>query len=170
MKYILLFSLFFISPFSLAEETTTEPTEAQALYEQGMEYLGWFPNFRKAIPLLEKSARLGYAEAQVVIGQFYAVGLVAKYFRGVRNKKSILNDSGRAEDVRQARYWFEKAGNQGDAEIQYRVGLIMHDDLYYDREKNLEDKNRALHWLQQSADQGHKEAIDLLSEINSADE
>ena len=161
MKYILLLSLFFISPFSLAEETATEQTDAQALYEQGIGHLRWivFPSdFRKAIGLIEKSARLGYAEAQIHLGSLYGSGTIATYFRGVEKwntKESRLNDPGRAEDVRRALHWFEKAGNQGDAEIQYEVGRRMY--LIYDESENVEDKDRALHWLEKAAQQGDAE-------------
>ena len=169
MKYILLLSLFFVSSFSCSEETTKK-TEAQTLYEQGMKHIkGWFAgpaHFRKAFPLLEQSAKLGHAEAQVSLGYYYIIGYVAESFREVyNNKKSILNDPGRAEDVRQAKHWLEKAAQQGDAKMQFRVGKIMYNDLYYAREKNLEDKNRALYWLQKSADQGYRRAIAKITSI-----
>ena len=168
MKYILLFSLFFINPLSLAEETTTEPTEAQTLYEQGWENLTGavvaHAEIQTAFHYFEQSANLGHAEAQVTLGFLYASGSIAFAFRNVEPEDRYY-DSGHTEDLRQAKHWLEKAAQQGDADIQYRVGKIIHEDLY-SWSGNVEDKNRALHWLQQSADQGHQEAIGLLNVID----
>ena len=168
MKYILLLSLFFISSFSLAEETATEPTEAQALYEQGMRHIKrrayWTTlpaaDFRRAIPLIEKSARIGHVEAQVTLGALYASGSFAFAYRALKQEE-IYNDRGRAEDVRKANHWLEKAAKQGDARIQYRVGKIMYEELY-NLSGTLKERNRALYWLQKSADQGYTLALILL--------
>ena len=185
MKYILLFSLFFINSFSLAEETlntetATEKTDAQALFERGQEHItGFFSalmkeqiaieEIKKGFSLLEESARLGHAWAQFDLGYLYAFGAVAIAFRGV-GIEEIKNNNypDRAEDIRRAEHWFEKAAKQGDAEIQYEVGTLY--DRLYDESENLKHKQRAFFWLIKSADQGHPKAKAFMRYIlNSKD-
>ena len=184
MKYILLFSLFFASSFSLAEEnsnTATEQTEAQVLYDRGQMHILKFlfpeteeqraiEKIQKGFLLLEESARLGHAEAQILLGFLYVSGYVAVAFRGIElEEEEILNDPDRAEDIRRAEHWLEKAAKQGAPKIQYGVGE-MYKSLY-DLSRNLKHKNRALHWLKKSADQGNQDAKDLMKYIiNSEDE
>ena len=187
MKYILLLSLFFVSSFSLAEETSntetkTEQVDAQALFDLGDRYFKTarlFPkeeklfivkNFKRAFDLFEQAAKLGHTEAQIALGWFYLSGYAA-ITRGLTNEEDIKNDPVfKNEDFHQSIYWLDKAAEQGDAKIQYHVARILYDGYIWERGNHLEYKKKALHWLTISAAQGNQEAIDLLNEINSADE
>ena len=186
MKYILLLSLFFISSFSL---TATEPTDAQTLYEQGIEYViiahstdvNDIENLQNGFSVLKQSARLGHVEAQLALGRLYLEGYPAIAYRGfLKSYESrfflmpdlirVGNDPDRLEDIQQGIDWLDKAVNQDDSKVvQYKAGELLYrlSHFYWD---HLEYKKKALAWLQQSADQGHQEAIDLLSEINSVEE
>ena len=61
-------------------------------------------------------------------------------------------------DYSKAKYWYEKAAKQGDADAQIALAL-----LYYDGKGVAKDIKKAKYWCKKSAEQGNTEAKQLLS-------
>ena len=106
------------------------------------------------VELLREAAESGNAEAQLRLGYTYLRG-----------------DCGMASDSKEAKKWFEKAANQGDAEAQYQFGegfrvrdWIVAEDEYVtgDRFSFLEPGRKALEeaekWFEKAANQGNAHA------------
>ena len=107
---------------------------APQLYEKGMSSLmgvGISRNDLNAVDYLRRSAELGYAPAQVVLGYFYDIGSL------------LSQDSGQAAD------WYKKAARQDDRLADWLLGR-----LYYTGNGIPRDLNAAESWLQKAANQG----------------
>lgn len=92
-------------------------------------------DYQKAIPLLEKAAMLGNAEAQNLLGLCYGAG------------------KGTEKDCTKALHWYLKAAEQGRPTAQYNCGI------YYEKGYGTEkDEDKALEWYQKAADQGYEKA------------
>lgn len=92
-------------------------------------------DYQKAIPLLEKAAMLGNAEAQNLLGLCYGAG------------------KGAEKDCTKALHWYLKAAEQGYTSAQYNCGLYYREG--YGTEK---DEDKAFEWYQKAAAQGHEKA------------
>lgn len=92
-------------------------------------------DYQKAIPLLEKAAMLGNAEAQNLLGLCYGAG------------------KGTEKDYTKALHWYLKAAEQGYTSAQYNCGLYYREG--YGTEK---DEDKAFEWYQKAAAQGHEKA------------
>lgn len=104
------------------------------------------PSLEERIKYLEKSAVLGYANAQRDIGCAYATG--QKGF-----KKNQIK----------AREWYRKAAEQGEPNAQYNLGLML-----LNGEGGAKNIHEGIKWLELSAENSQikvMEAVKLLSEI-----
>ena len=107
---------------------------APQLYEKGMNSLirvGVNRNDLNAVDYIRRSAELGYAPAQVVLGYFYDTG------------NRLSQNSGEAVD------WYKKAAKQDDRLAAWLLGR-----LYYTGFGIPRDLSAAESWLQKAADQG----------------
>jgi TPR repeat protein len=107
---------------------------APQLYEKGMNSLirvGANRNDLNAVDYIRRSAELGYAPAQVVLGSFYDTG------------NRLSQNSGEAVD------WYKKAAKQDDRLAAWLLGR-----LYYTGFGIPRDLSAAESWLQKAADQG----------------
>lgn len=118
---------------------------ASELFEKGMNALQGSNATRSkpnAIDYFRRSAELGFAPAQVVLGYFY--------------------DTGRAltADPREALEWYKKAAQQDDPLAQWLVGRLIYGGLVPPR-----DLNEAQKWLEKSGSHGDPFADYLLGKI-----
>ncbi len=88
-------------------------------------------NDLKALDSFRRSAELGYAPAQVVLGTFHERGVVVSRTPG------------------QAATWYKKAAEQGDVLAQWLLGK-----LYVSGDGVIRDLSEAEKWLQKAAEQG----------------
>jgi TPR repeat protein len=110
------------------------------LYERGLNALTGSPNARNgftAFDLVDRSARAGYAPAQVTLGLSWDDGFD---YRG--------------KDVAQAAYWYRKAAEQGDVLAQWLLGR-----LYVLGSGREEDEK----WLEKAAERANPFAEYLLA-------
>lgn len=104
------------------------------LFDKGMNALagsGLSRNPVLAVDYLRRSADLGYAPAQVVLGALYQVG------------RDVPRQPGQALD------WYKKAADQDDPLAQWLAG-----SLIYSGEGALRDLNEASAWFQKAAKHG----------------
>jgi uncharacterized protein len=107
---------------------------APQLYEKGMNSLmrvGVYRSDINAVDYIRRSAELGYAPAQVVLGYFYDTG------------NRLSQNSGEAAD------WYKKAAKQDDHLAAWLLGR-----LYFTGFGIPRDLSAAESWLQKAADQG----------------
>jgi TPR repeat protein len=71
-----------------------------------------------------------------------------------------LNGQGGAQDLAQAREWFQKAANGGHANAMYQLGL-----LYYQGHGVAQDYAKASAWLEKAVDAGYADAKPVLKLI-----
>jgi TPR repeat protein len=141
------FSLFICLLLTLPAfaQTASLGLNAPQLYEKGMRSLmgvGVSRNDQNAVDYFRRSAELGYAPAQVVLGYFYDTGLV------------VPQDSGQAAD------WYKKAARQDDRLADWLLGR-----LYYSGNGIPQDLNAAESWLQKGANQGDPFGQYLLGQV-----
>jgi len=118
---------------------------APQLYEKGMSSLMGVSisrNALNAVDYLRRSAELGYAPAQVVLGYFYDTGSL------------VPQDSGQAADL------YKKAARQDDRLADWLLGR-----LYYTGNGIPRDLNAAESWLQRAASQGDPFGQYLLGQV-----
>jgi TPR repeat protein len=97
-------------------------------------------DFETALPLYQKAAKAGNAEAQFNLGFIYETGMSGK------------------TDEKEAVVWYRKSAEQG-----YHMAQLALGDCYR-RGCGVEaDKEEAKKWLQKSADQGNEQAKQTLS-------
>lgn len=123
-----------------AVQQTSDLEKAKALYEQALQYARADKNSatdpQSVVRLFTEAANLGYAPAQIDLGQIYYYGLA-----GVR-------------DDYQAVAWFRKAAMQGNAKGQYLLGK-----MYTEGKGGLkESEKEAAVWYLKSAEQGYDPA------------
>src|ERR1700751_5930455 len=110
MRSILVaFAVVLISSICLAQNTTTLAMNAPRLFEIGLNSLTSFApshNEADALDYFHRSADLGYAPAQVMMGSFYDTGTVA------------------SRDRSQAADWYKKAAQQDDALGAWLLGRL----------------------------------------------
>ena len=99
-------------------------------------------DYKKAVYWYKKSAKQGYAKAQISLGLMYAQG------------------HGVLKDYKQAVYWYKKSAKQGNPQAQYVLGLV------YETGKGVsKDYKKAIYWLKKSAKQGYAKAIKAIFQI-----
>lgn len=106
---------------------------------------------KKGFELMKKAAESGHDRSQRELGLMHLDG--ALY--GDETMKSL------GANVAEALEWFEKAGNQGDAEAQYQMGFLLGAGADGDREL----MKKSYEWLAKAADQGHEKAIKMCEDI-----
>jgi hypothetical protein len=118
---------------------------APELFEKGMNALRGSNATRcnpNAIDYFRRSAELGFAPAQVVLGYFYDTGHAV------------------TADPREALEWYKKAAHQDDPLGQWLVGRMIYAGLV-----PLRDLNEAQTWLEKSSSHGDPFAEYLLGSI-----
>jgi hypothetical protein len=118
---------------------------APELFEKGMNALHGSSATRSipnAVDFFRRSAELGFAPAQVVLGYFYDTGHAV------------------TADPRQALELYKKAGQQDDSLAQWLVGRIIYAGLVPPQ-----DLNEAQKWLEKSSAHGDPFAAYLLGKI-----
>ena len=101
--------------------------EAGVAYEEG--------DYKKAVSLLEKSAKLGHARAQYNLGVMYDNGL------------------GVTSNPRKAFDWFRKAAEQGNDDAQFNLGVAYTLGVVVNK-----NYAKALEWYHKAAEQGQSDA------------
>jgi TPR repeat protein len=129
----------------LAQGQTTAGLNAPQLFEKGMNLLtgsGVSRSGFDAIEYFQRSADLGYAPAQVVMGYFFETGKFT------------------AKEPAQALSWYKKAAAGGDPLAQWLAGRMIYAGSVPPR-----DLNEASELLQSAAKQGNPFAEYLLGKI-----
>ena len=122
MRRIVLAICIIVSAFSLSAQDTLE----QAIqYYDNKEY-------DKAVPMFQRLAQGGDADAQNALGVCYEKG------------------QGVSQDYTQAVYWYRKSAEQGNARAQCNLGLC-----YYNGQGVSQDYTQAVYWYRKSAEQGN---------------
>jgi len=122
---------------------------APALFDKGRNALsgsGASRNDLQAVEYFRRSADLGYAPAQVVMGYFSDTGTLAP------------------REPQQAADWYRKAANQGDRLGQWLLGRLYFFGIGVSR-----DLNQAQNWLKPAAEQGDPFAQYLLGRVKAED-
>jgi uncharacterized protein len=112
----------------------TPDQDAAQLFEQGMNALAGTGLSRSpvlAVDALRRSAELGYAPAQVVLGSLYQLGKVV------------------AQEPAQALEWYKKAAEQDDPLAEWLAG-----SLIYSGDSGVRDLNEAGAWFRKAAKHG----------------
>jgi uncharacterized protein len=133
MRHRVSIVIIFLLLGSLSTYAQTIGLNAPQLFDKGMNALigtGLSRNDLNAVDYIRRSAELGYAPAQVVLGSFYDTG-----FR-------VSQNSGEAAD------WYKKAAKQDDRLADWLLGR-----LYYTGNGIPRDLNAAEVWLAKAADQ-----------------
>jgi TPR repeat protein len=97
--------------------------------------------FRKALPLLQKSAEVGDARAMYYLGQVYDRG------RGV------------VQDYAKAREWYQKAAAASNIAAMNRLGELYEHGTYYHGRRFDEDCAKACEYYQRAAASGNANAM-----------
>lgn len=140
MKCRLLLLCLFLTACDKGQEESL-PQDAQAMYEHAQALLkpnvkGEQSDFKGAMEWTLKAAEGGYLQAQLDMGGIYLNG-----GRGV------------APDVAKAYYWFCRAAEQGSAQAEVFVGMLLYDGQGVQR-----DQAAALQHWRKAADAGVAEA------------
>ena len=126
-------------PLSLSFASEAQAQSAEATYQQAVKFYN-AKNYKKAAPLLRKSAEQGHADAQYNLGFLYRKG------EGVK------------QDYKQAAEWYRKAADQGNANAQSNLGF-----LYGEGKGVKQDYKQAAEWYRKAAEQGHAVALNNLA-------
>ncbi len=165
----LLLSSIFVGLSAGQVQTNNTDLNAQALFEKGMNALEGSSATRSgpnATEYFRRSAELGFAPAQVVLGYFYETGrnltadpqLAADWYKKAARQDDPLAQwlLGRliymgtpARDLNEAASWLEKSEAHDDAFAQYLLGKIFMERGDYARAAVLLEKS-ALHGLPQA--------------------
>ncbi len=134
-----------LTSLPVAAQTATLGQDAPKLFDQGMNALTGGSATRSSANALEyfhRSAELGYAPAQDVLGYFYETGITTPA------------EPGQAAD------WYKKAAQQDDSLAQWRLGQLIYAGAFPPR-----DLNEASSWLLKSAAHGNAFSECLLGMI-----
>ena len=129
----IIFFLFAVIPAQSQEPPS--PADGPRLFEQGMNAIrgsSFNRNDANTIEFFRRSAELGYAPAQVVLGYLYETGV------------SVSREPGRAAD------WYKKAAQQGDPLAVWLFGRV----IYLGAVPSL-DVHDAATWLEKAADRNN---------------
>jgi hypothetical protein len=100
-----------------------------------------------AFLLFRAAGEKGNAEADVIVGGFYDPATWTK-------ETSPLP----AANADQAANWYRRAAETGDAEAQYRLGMV----LKSGKTEGTDGPEQAVAWLRKAAEQGHQKAKEAL--------
>jgi len=135
---------------------------------------GIAPDLDQAVTWLQRAAESGHAESLYLLGKFYAaghgverdIGTTRKLWIRAGNKGVLEAQAGLAQfyasggEWTRAVKWWRKAARQGDAESQYRLGL-----MYRAGKGGLKPNRRnARAWWRKAAAQGHLQAKQALGQ------
>ncbi len=143
-------------------------------YNEGMEAYR-ARDYDRALPLLERAAGMGYAQAQYTCGMMYYFGNGTE----VQYDKALLwyakaaqqghldaqfnlafmysNGQGTRMDKALALQWYENAAEQGHVKSQFNCGAI-----YASGEGTAADRAKAKMWFERAAEQGYEQARAVL--------
>ncbi|MGI6001996.1 MAG: tetratricopeptide repeat protein [Lachnospiraceae bacterium] len=124
-----------------AEEGEEEPTEAERLYQMGLDGEDNM-DYDAAFNLFLAAAKTDYAPAQFRTGLFYETG------RGVNTDKA------------EAISWYRKAADQNYTAALFNLGY-----LYYNGEGTDKDEETGIRYITQAADKGDSAAIEFLQSM-----
>lgn len=176
-RHLLVSALLCALSLVASAQTQTLGLNAPRLFDKGMDALtgvGISQNDLDAIEYFRRSADLGYAPAQVVMGYFSETGFhipqnpsaAADWYKKAAKQDDRLGDwllgrsyftgNGAARDLAGAETWLQKAANQGDPFGQYLQGLIK-------LERN--DYSKAADLFRRSAMQGLPQAQEQLGKL-----
>ncbi len=128
----------------LKKEAQDDDPGAQLLY--GIAYLngndGLKPDAKKAVYWLRRSARMGNAYAQLMLGKAFAEG------KGVD------------QDLNHAIKWWYESANKGNAQAQFLLGKAL-----LQGKPSKQTTNEAISWLEKSSDQNNKDAQYYLGKL-----
>ena len=99
-------------------------------------------HYIEAVEHLQKAAKSGYSEAQVLLGLCYA------------------NGDGISRNVDEAVQWFRRAAEQNNPEAQYRMGLSYLAGIGVNPREE-----EGIFWLQKAIEQGHHKAQISLGDL-----
>lgn len=140
-------------------------------------------SMKDILPVYREKAEQGDADAQLMMGQIYAMGDVVaadmaqafSWFMKAaqqdhaqaqfRIAEMYLYGQGVEQDFSHAQKWAEKSAQQGYADGEYLLGL-----LYAEGKGLPEDWNTAVTWLCRAAKKGNRKAVDLLDTHALAEE
>ena len=141
------------------------------MYNNGQ---GVITDISRATDWLQRAAKSGHAESLYLLGKFYAagrgvdqdVGTTRRLWTRAGNKGVLDAQTGLAQFYAaggkwaQAVKWWRKAARQGDAESQYRLGL-----MYQAGRGGLKRNRRsARSWWRKAEAQGHSQAKQALDQ------
>jgi len=125
-------------------QADTTPSDAEALYQQGLEFAsgeGMARKYQQAAECYRKAATQGHSAAQFNLGLMYWQG------HGVPREEAT------------ALLWLRKAAEQGHAGAQYQLGLRRHRAGKSCPEPEASEcRVEAFKWLQIATAQGHDES------------
>jgi uncharacterized protein len=133
LRFLLSLCLVCLSAAAVTTQQAADPN-ARTLFDQGMNALSGSDANRSDVSALEyfhRSADLGFAPAQVMMGYFTQTGTLTVQAPG------------------EAASWYKKAAQQGD-----RLGQWLLGSLYYSGTGVIRDLNEAARWSRSAADQG----------------
>jgi TPR repeat protein len=131
--------------FAPGQEPTPQSTSARDLFNRAMNSLMGSrvpPNVQRTLDDFRRSADLGYAPAQVVMGYYAETGSLTE------------------QDPRQAADWYRKAADQGDSLAQWFLGR-----LYFTGSGVQRDTKEAESFLHKAAGHGDAYAEYLLARV-----
>ena len=157
-------------------QNTALGTDAPRLFEKGMNSLmgvGVGTDDLDALDYLKRSADLGYAPAQVVVGYFYDSGTkvpqnyttAADWYKKATKQDDRVAEwllgrlyytgSGVQRDLSAAETWFQKSASQGDPYGQYLLGMVKLERSDYVKAAELFRKSASQGLPQAQAQLGH---------------
>jgi TPR repeat protein len=170
---ILVFAFISIGSFA---QSAAGPSPSQ-LYEKGMNALtgtGVSRNDLNATEYIRRSAEMGYAPAEVVLGYFYETGTIltrepveaAHWYKKAAEQGDVLGEellgriifSGQSttRDLNEAEKWLQKAADHDDPFSQYLLGMIR---------LERSDYPHAADWFRKAANRGLPQAQQQLGEL-----
>ena len=99
--------------------------------------------YSEALPYLKSAATYGDVTSQRLLAYVY-----------------FLGENGVKKDFHQARKWFQKAAEQGDAESQFQLGAI-----YYTGDGVKRNIQASIKWFDKSCKNGIQKACEILSKL-----
>ncbi|MCM1129431.1 MAG: sel1 repeat family protein [Alistipes senegalensis] len=161
---VILFMGVNIATAGWADETKHSPTGERVVY-----------SMKDILPLYRERAEQGEADAQLMMGQVYAMGDMVKadmaqafswFMKAAQQNHAeaqfrvaemYLYGQGVDQNFSHAEKWAKKSAEQGYADGEYLLGL-----LYAEGKGMQEDWNAAVIWLCRAAEKGNRKAIDVL--------
>jgi TPR repeat protein len=138
-------------------------------YYDGM---GLKQNLNKSMYWMETSAKNGYLDAQLYLGNFYLIEQTlnyekAFYYYSLANSDATAqyilgyfyeNGLGVEVDYEKAVYWYEKSADQNHPQAQLALGR-----MYHEAKGVPEDFSKSAYWLKVAAEQGDRDIQYLLA-------